>query len=106
VQNRPKGTKHIIGPSSDQSCWLVFLPTNNMLVQHVILLVPYMHQQYCTIPVQNVCTVTVQNVVEFMNLGGAVGSWLLAVGSWQLAIGCWQFGAVIGKTSYVYISGY
>jgi hypothetical protein len=31
--------------------------------------------------VQNVCTVTVQNVVEFMILGGAVGS--LAVGSWQ-----------------------
>ena len=47
-----------------------------------------------------------QNVVEFMILGGAVGSWLLAVGSWLLAIGCWQLGAVIGKTSYVYISGY
>ena len=30
VQNRPKGTKRIVGPSSDQSYWSVYLPTNNI----------------------------------------------------------------------------
>ena len=85
VQNRPKGTKHIVGPSSDQSCWLVYLPTNNIASTTCNIIgalyaptILHGHRAKCLHGDGAKCC-------WFWE--GQLAVWLLAVGSWQLSDG-------------------
>ena len=88
MQNRPKGTKHNIGPSSDQSCWSVFLPTNNIAwctcnIVGALYAPTTLHRHRAKCLQRPPCKMLLIKYIWDGQL--AVG--LLAVGCWQLAVG-------------------
>ena len=94
VQKRPKGTKRIVGPSSDQSCWSVYLPTNNIARTTCNIIGAYIYRP--TILHRQRANILHGDGAKCLHSDGAkccwfwegqLAVWLLAVGSWLLAAG-------------------